>query len=348
MKKMFIILLMTIVVITSLNGVASTTKISIEDTTDNQIKNVLNDNQTHAVLAEYATTTACPYCPTASSQLYSIYSSGDYDFDFVTIVANKITELPLTAQTHLSTRVLNDLGVKSVPDVYFDGGYKSIIGKQSDEQAYRTSIEQSGERSVSQVDIDLNVEWKASNIIKITAKVQSNDPEFDGKIRIYITEINSRWNDQQGNPYHYAVLDILVDKNLKALSLDKSSTQQTQTLNTINTVTKWWYGDITKDNCMVIATIFDKDTDYAIQTASVKPADKINNDLYINNDAKSLVANKFIAKIYPIFEEMNVWKDLGNPTQRSHSNSLASNNFLQKLLEIFPNSFTILKYLYGL
>ena len=346
MKKMFIILLMTIVVITSLNGVASTTKISIENT-DNQIKNVLNDNQTHTVLAEYATTTECPYCPTASSQLYSIYNSGDYDFDFVTIVADKIKELPLIARTHLSTRVLNELGVKSVPDVYFDGGYKNILGKQSDEQPYRTSIEQSGTRSVPQVEVDLKVDWKSGNILKITAEVQSNDPEFDGKIRIYITEISSRWNDQQGKPYHYTVLDILVDKNLKVVSLDKSNTQQTNTLNTI-TVTKWWSGDITKDNCMVIATVFDEDTDYTIQTASAKPVDKSNNDLSAKSYTKLLVANGFIGKIYLIFEGMNEWKDAGIPIQRSYSSSLASNNVLQKLLEVFPNSFTILRYLYGL
>ena len=343
---MFIILLMAIVVITSLNGVASTTKISIENT-DNQIKNVLNDNQTHTVLAEYATTTECPYCPTASSQLYSIYNSGDYDFDFVTIVADKIKELPLIARTHLSTRVLNELGVKSVPDVYFDGGYKNILGKQSDEQPYRTSIEQSGTRSVPQVEVDLKVDWKSGNILKITAEVQSNDPEFDGKIRIYITEISSRWNDQQGKPYHYTVLDILVDKNLKVVSLDKSNTQQTKTLNTI-TVTKWWSGDIAKDNCMVIATVFDKDTDYAIQTASAKPTDKSNNDLSASSYTKLLVANGFIGKIYPIFEEMNVWEDADISTQQSHFNSLALNNVLQKLLEILPNSFTILRYLYGL
>jgi len=342
---MFIILLMTIVVITSLNGVASTTKISIENT-GNQIKNVLNDNQTHTVLAEYISTTACPYCPTASSQLYSIYNSGDYNFDFISIVADKITELPLIAQAHLVDRY-KELGAKSVPDVYFDGGYKNILGKQSDEQPYRTSIEQSGTRSVPQVEIDLNVDWKSGNILKITAEVQSNDPEFDGKIRIYITEISSRWNDQQGEQYHYAALDILVDKSLKAVSLDKSNTQQTNTLNTI-TVTKWWSGDITKDNCMVIATVFDKDTDYAIQTASAKPADKSNNDISTKSYTKLLVTNEFIGKIYPIFEEMNVWKDVGISTQRSHSNSLASNNVLQKLLEIFPNSFTILRYLYGL
>jgi glutaredoxin len=342
---MFIILLMAIVVITSLNGVASTTKISIENT-GNQIKNVLNDNQTHGVLAEYATTTACPYCPTASSQLYSIYNSGDYDFDFVTIVVDKITELPLIAQGHLADRY-RELGVHSVPDVYFDGGYKNILGKQSDEQPYRTSIEQSGTRSVPQVEIDLNAEWKSSNILKITAEVQSNDPEFDGKIRIYITEISSRWNDQQGKPYHYTVLDILVDKSLKAVSLDKSNAQQTNTLNTI-TVTKWWYGDITKDNCMLIATVFDKDTDYAIQTASTKPDDKSNNDLSTKSYTKLLVVNGVIGKIYPIFEEINEWEDAGISTQRPYSLSLAPNNILQKLLEIFPNSFTLLRYLYGL
>ena len=352
MKKIFVLLLITIVIITSLNGVASTTKISIENT-DDQIKNVLNEDQTHVVLAEFVTTTACPYCPTASSQLYSIYNSGDYDFEFVTIVADKIIELPLIARIHLSNRVSDELGTKSVPNVYFDGGYKNIQARQDDEQPYRTAIEQSGTRSVPQVDLQLNVDWEASNIIKITAQVQSNEPEFNGNIRIYITEINSHWNDQQGKQYHNAVLDIPVDKSLKALSLEKSVTQQTQTLNTMITITKRWSGDITKDNCMVIATVFDKDTDYAIQTASVKPADKSNNDLSSSTNGytntKLTLAYESTGKIYPLYGEMNAWKEAGNPTQRSHSSfSPVSNNVLQKLLEIFPNSFNILRYLYGL
>ena len=70
--------------------------------------------------------------------------------------------------------------------------------------------------------------------------------------------------------------------------------------------------------------------------------------LSINNDNKLLLDNGFIGNFYPKFEEMNVWKDVGNPTQRLRSHSLALNNVLQKLLDIFPNSFTILRYLYGL
>ena len=283
MKKTFIILLMAIIIIMPLNGAASTTKTSIE-TTSNQIKNVLNEGQTHTVLVESVSMSTCPYCPVASSQIYSIYSSGDYDFEYVTIVTDKISELPLIAQSHLSTRVLDELGVKSVPDVYLYGGYKNIKGRQDDEQSYRTAIEQSGSRSVTQVGIELNVEWTIGNIIRITAQVQSDDPEFDGNIRIYVTEINSRWNDQQGEQYHYAVLDIPVDKSIKKVSLDKSISQQTQTLDTISTITKWWSGDITKDNCMVIAAVFDKDTDYAIQTASAKPVDISNNDLSFNTN----------------------------------------------------------------
>jgi len=285
MKKVLLLTVMAVLIIMPLSEAIKVTKDTIENT-DNQFKNVLNEDQTHTVLAEYVSKTTCPYCPPASSQLYSIYNSDDYEFNYVTFVTDKISELSLLVQPHLSTRIYDELGVRSVPDVYFDGGYTNIKGRPEDEQPYRTAIEQSGAIIVPQIDIDLNVEWMGTNIIKITAQVQIDDPEFNGNIRIYITEINSRWKDHQGNNYHYAVLDIPVDQSLKTVSLEKSINQRTktQTQDNIITITKWWTGSINKDNCMVMASVFDEDTDYAVQTASAKPVITSSNDLTFTTD----------------------------------------------------------------
>jgi rhodanese-related sulfurtransferase len=285
MKKILLLIIIAISIFMPLSEAIKVTKNTIENTYD-QFKNVLDEDQTHAVLAEYVSKTTCPYCPPASSQLYSIYNSDDYEFNYVTFVTDKISELSLFAQPHLSTRIYDELGVRSVPDVYFDGGYTNIKGRQEDEQPYRTAIEQSGSIIVPQIDMDLNVEWTGTNIIKITAQIQIDDPEYDGNIKIYITEINSRWKDYQGNNYHYAVLDIPVDQSLKTVNLDKSFNQQSksQTQNTVRTITKWWTGSINKNNCMVIAAVFDKDTDYAIQTTSAKPVASSVNDLSFNTN----------------------------------------------------------------
>lgn len=282
MKKVVILSIMAVIALMPFSGAVNVTNTDIM-AVNHLVENVLNENLTHTVLAEYISKTTCPYCPYASSQLYSIYNSSDYDFNYVTIVTDKIKELPSLAQVRLANR-LNETGVQYVPDVYFDGGYRELVGKQKDEVPYRNSIEQSGTRDVPEVSIDLNVDWKGGNTIKITAQVQTNDPEFKGNVIIYVTEIESHWKDQQGKNYYYAVLDIPVNKNLNAVEQLTLVNQQTQprTLDTKFSVTKWWSGNITKDNCMVIVSVFDKDTNYAVQTASAKPVSTSCNDLSYN------------------------------------------------------------------
>jgi len=173
MKKyliMGIIALMLMVPIAGASHVMSKNKVEMATPTQTSMEDF-----THAVIAEYATTTTCGYCPTASSQLYSIYNSGDYDFYYVSLVSD--------ANYKIYSRV-QELGVTGVPDVYFDGGYRNELGAQPDEQPYRTAIVQCGERSVPDIDVDVNVEWKGGGTLKISVTVQNNEAEeYNGHLR---------------------------------------------------------------------------------------------------------------------------------------------------------------------
>jgi len=225
--------------------------------------NCLENDFTHSVFTEYVTTTACGYCPAASSQLFSIYDSEDYDFSYVSLVAD--------VNYKIYDRV-KELGVSGVPDVYFDGGYRNIIGKQDDEQSYRDAIQQCGDRDVPNVDVDVNVQWTGNAILKISVTVQNNEPEdYNGYLRVYIVEIESRWNDASGHPYHFGVLYIPIEKSL---AMPKA---QVKPLGDSYIFTRTWigalygFGDITQDNIMVIASVFDPDYDHAVETASATP-----------------------------------------------------------------------------
>ena len=221
----------------------------------------LEQNFNHTVTVEYASLTTCGPCVTASRQLYDIYSSGDLDFNYVTLVGD--------VGIYNANIRINELGVHSVPDVYFDGGYKRILGAQTSETPYRTAIMQSGEREVADIDIDVDVVLKTAGTLKITVTVYNNEPEeYNGRLITYIVEKESRWDDNGGNPYHFAVLDIPIDS---PVVMSKGQTKETHTFS------KTWYGflhgfdDITKDNIEVIATVFDSDTGYAVESASGTP-----------------------------------------------------------------------------
>jgi len=266
MKKYLILGVVFLLVLTPLAAASS----NVTNAVKNGVKQagVSQEDFTHTVMTEYGTTTTCPYCVIASGQLYSIYSSGDLDFYYVSLVYDK-------GNANVRSR-LQELGVSSIPDVYFDGGYRRLLGAQTDESPYRNAITQCGMRTVPDIDVDVSVEWKGGGTLKITVNVVNNEVEdYNGHLRVYITEKESRWDDNGGNPYHYAVLDIPIDKSL---SLPQSQQQGNPSpLSGTYTFRKTWFGglygfsDITQDNILVIASVFDPDSDYAVETAAAEP-----------------------------------------------------------------------------
>lgn len=262
MKKIIfgcIVLIMLVFPITGASEIFSQNIIETDETT-----NAFGQEFTHSVLAEYGTMTTCPPCVNANAQLNSIYESGDLDFSYVTLVWDR-------GNSRVRGR-LTELSINNVPDVYFDGKFKHVLGGQSSETPYRNAITQAGERDVPDIDIDLDVTFTGGSTLKIKITVINNEPEvYEGRIRTYIVEKLSRWNDYGGNPYHFAVLDIPIDKSLAVVS------RETKPIGETYTFERTWRGylngfpDITEDNIRVITTVFDAETDYAIETAMQDP-----------------------------------------------------------------------------
>jgi len=97
---------------------------------------------------------------------------------------------------------------------------------------------------------------------------------YEGHLRIYIVEPESRWDMYDGNPYHYAFLDFAFND---VLSIDYLDTYE-------DSIT--WEGDVDEDNVMVIAALFNPkiykayayppngnqfNANYVDATAGVKP-----------------------------------------------------------------------------
>ncbi len=230
--------------------------------------------------------------------LYDIYTSGDYDLGYVSLVYKVGSDI---TKYRIQKRAYEELGISSVPDVYFDGKYTHVLGEQDDDEPYRTKITTCGSRDVPDIDVDVNVVWQENAILKITGTVQNNEPEdYNGQLRVYIVEPESRWNNAYGDPFHFGVLDIPMDRPLavqRTLSMQQDQSQPCPFSDTYEFSRTWFgtlygYGDITPDNIMVIATVFDKNTGYAVQVAAAKPVatsfeDKsLTSDGYINITAQ--------------------------------------------------------------
>jgi len=247
MKKFLIIFALALITISSVAGAVSVSE-------ENYENEPLNDF-THTVFVEEGTVTWCPNCPFAAEALYSIYQSSDYPFYYVALV-HDMNEL---AKERLRDYVINLYKLIAFPTVYFDNGDQNMVGRGSTvpatEAAYREIIEEVGVRKVRQpIDLVTSVTWNGNAKITVSVDITNNGNFFYfGKLRSYVTEIESRWNDNNGNPYQFGFLDFAFDRPIllipgktKMLSVewDGAADHGGQT-----------YEDITEDNIMVISTI---------------------------------------------------------------------------------------------
>ncbi|HEC94661.1 MAG TPA: hypothetical protein ENI45_01685, partial [Thermoplasmatales archaeon] len=174
----------------------------------------LNSGFTHTVFAEECTATWCPNCPNAAEALYNIYQSSDYPFYYVAL----INDMNPIARDRNKDYVLGIYKVYALPTVYFDGGDTNVVGSkptvQETEAVYRNYIELEGQRTPWQpVTLSSEVSWEGDAKITVTVNVTNEDSRvYFGKLRSYVTEIESRWLDNNGNPYHFGFLDFAINK----------------------------------------------------------------------------------------------------------------------------------------
>ncbi len=232
---------------------------------------------THPVLGEFGTATWCGYCKFAHSALKEIYSEGFYPFHYISMVGDK--------NKNAYDRIKEDYNLYGYPTLWFDGGYIVNVGAGSTEGAkatYNTSINSCGSRGVNDVDISLDVEWLGpdnpnpadgitevaiekclswtNSEMKISVTVDNNEGStYEGTLRVYVNEVVSSmdWDDQFGNPYTFPFLDFAFEEEI---SINAGQTWGDNT---------YWDGknyndgygndfrDITQENIMVIAAVFD-------------------------------------------------------------------------------------------
>jgi len=205
---------------------------------------ILKEDFTHAVFAEYGTTTTCPHCPPASEALFSIYESDDYPFYFASFVAD---------QNINAARRLTRLKTIAVPTVYFDGGDVNEVGNVG-ESVYRTIIQDMGEREVNQpIDMNTSVTWDGNAKITVSVTLKNNGGFYFGILKSYVTEIESRWNNIDGDPYHFGFLDFAFNRLIILLpGAERTFTKSWDGTKNHGGIT---FEDITEDNIMVFSTV---------------------------------------------------------------------------------------------
>lgn len=214
-----------------------------------------SDNFTHTVFAEETTATWCPYCPMVAEALDNVYQSEDYPFYYVSLV----DDMNPVSKKRNEQYSFGLYKIYAFPTVYFDGGDINYVGDndsvQSTENAYRDIIQQVGERTPLQpIDLEIEAIWEENAKIKVTVTATNKGSSlYIGKLRAYVTEIESRWVDFDNNPYHFGLLDFAIDKFVLLLP-DKPKTI-TGVFDGNKDHEGLIFDDIIQENIMVITTI---------------------------------------------------------------------------------------------
>ena len=91
---------------------------------------------THYVFIEESTATTCRYCPAVADILHELYTSGTYQFYYVSMVWNQ--------NTIAEDRVKNEYNLYADPTVFIDGGYNVILGGTHPMENYSQAIQEVG------------------------------------------------------------------------------------------------------------------------------------------------------------------------------------------------------------
>ena len=234
---------------------------------------------THVVFAEEFTATWCVYCPSAAENLMKIYDDipdEPYYHDQFFFVA-LITDVNDKADERMGDYP----DVTGYPTVIFDGNDEKVTGGQEDTSNYEQAIDNCGQRDDTDISLDIEMEHLGADQLGVSLAMTWNedaplgDSTFNGYVRAYIVEKVSRYNNYDGDPYHFGFLDYAFDESV---DLDPHTTKE---LNTI------WIGgehedsngddfsDIDYENINIFVAFFNDESasadKYVLQTAFAIP-----------------------------------------------------------------------------
>ena len=234
MKKIIATIIVGIFVLSGLGAVA--TNIETETKTIN-VENLGNDpkDYTHTVFVEWGSACFCGPCATWSSYIWSAYSGGQYDFEYVTMIVYGHGGWGDILNT--KARSWNNLyGFTSYPTNIMDGDYRR---QGSSSGTFPGNLDACGNRAVHDLDGTLTVTWQGDAVLDIDIEIENNEGSaYSGYIRVPITEIDSRYTNAYGQKYHFGFLDYAVPMN-KAITIPAGGTYT-------DSVT--WDGSQHKDN----------------------------------------------------------------------------------------------------
>ena len=244
-------------------AVISTSKGVTIKTSDGENRNF---NSTHTVFAEVATSQNCEPCDFWNENIYNAYISGDYNFEFVEMIVFNYDGNKLNQEAF---NWGNNYNIFSYPTSIFDADFQRITGNYPSQLP--NALEESENRIVKDIAATMTLTWLGSATIKVDIEIQNNEPtQYQGHIRASITEIASRYNTYNGNPYHFGFLDFAFNKDITINPGSKYTDSTTWNGNDHHDLQGNSFGDIVPENIQVTMGITNNNNGYADETVAAR------------------------------------------------------------------------------
>jgi len=257
----------------------------------------------HNVFIEEGTVTWCSDCPFVRDAIHSLYQSEKYNFYYVSMVLdkNEIAE----------ERMKDEYNIFGYPTLFVDGGFSVVTEHNKDESIYTDAIKRAELRNAKKINLTVNAEYlKDTEEIITNIKIESwENDTYNGHLRVYLTEINSRWINSYGSepkPYHYAFIDYIIDEEVTIDSFESIN------LTEKNKFTDFAFSDLDPDNLMIVAAVFNSES---IEKYSYPPDKNSFNAYFVDNaDATKVVEGGDLPPAFAIcLPEAGKLHIFGNP-----------------------------------
>jgi hypothetical protein len=203
----------------------------------------------HKVLGEQGTATWCVHCPSMGYWLSFVQG----DFVYVALVSD---------MNGYASQRCSQLGLTGYPTTFFDGGYTSVIGHQYSVTNVQNAYNTCQARTVNDLTISVAAALdEDTDDLEVITFIDNNEgSEFNGQLRVFVAEKTSRWDDYDGDPYVNAFLGWAPNTGVSIPAM--GTTSVSGSLN---------YPDMTVDNTLIVAALYDAGNDYVQQCSTTTP-----------------------------------------------------------------------------
>ena len=196
----------------------------------------------HHVFIEEGTATTCKYCPAVADILHDIYASKRYTFYYVSMVEDRSKKA--------YDRLHNEYNIYGFPTVYIDGGYGIVFGAK-EKSVFEDKISAALSRETPNVGVFVDAEYDndSGELLTLVSIKNNENYTYNGRLKVYLTEIISRWNNYENKPYHFSFIDYTIDEDISVDAYENTSVSAYRDIS-----------DLDPDNLMLIAVVFNSDS----------------------------------------------------------------------------------------